>query len=206
MPTLEIHSVGPPPERHSNRIVAEMMKHLARQHSQLWETIEAITQDPHTRDGNPRAQRKIEARVKAAGAKHRRLEPGKRGRYRLFVNDWVGWNVAVDKRSKLMTRYLINRGLRIGNLCSKARALSNKILCTGCFVCDSSFTKPGRPTLASENTARPHTCDRHYWRRGLNPYRNYGGTRSRGLLASNSTRRNSRSVSRQKCRDDFQAT
>ena len=78
-----------------------MMKHLARQHSQLWETIEAITQDPHTRDGNPRAQRKIEARVKAAGAKHTRLEPGKRGRYRLFVNDWVGWNVAVDKRIQI---------------------------------------------------------------------------------------------------------
>jgi hypothetical protein len=95
---LEITSVGPPPERHADRVVAEMMRHLARQHAHLWATIEEITKNPRVRDGNPRAQRKVD---KAAGAHLTNLEPGKRGRYHLFVHGWVGWDAAANDRIKI---------------------------------------------------------------------------------------------------------
>jgi hypothetical protein len=56
MTVLEIQSVGAPPERHADRIVADMMRHLAEQQASLWETVNDVTKSPHTRDGNPRAQ------------------------------------------------------------------------------------------------------------------------------------------------------
>jgi hypothetical protein len=74
-----------------------MLTHLARQHAIVWQTINSVARDPTTRDGNPRAQKKLEARVKAAGARTR-LEPGKRGRYRLGISTWVGYNPLTDKR------------------------------------------------------------------------------------------------------------
>jgi hypothetical protein len=98
MTVLEIQSVGAPPEKHADRIVSLMLRHLAQQHAKLWETVNDITKSPHTRDGNPRAQRKLEARIKALGVNFVHLEPGKRGRYRLSVNGWTGFDPAVDRR------------------------------------------------------------------------------------------------------------
>jgi hypothetical protein len=85
MPALEIQSVGAPPEKHADRVVAEMMRHLAKQHAEMWDTIKSAAHGPFVRDGNPRAQRKLAEKVKAAGAKYVHLEPGKRGKYRLSV-------------------------------------------------------------------------------------------------------------------------
>ena len=98
MTVLEIQSVGAPPERYANRVVADMMRHLAEQQASLWETVNDITKSPHTRDGNPRAQRKLEAKIKALGVNFVHLEPGKRGRYRLSVNGWTGFDPAVCRR------------------------------------------------------------------------------------------------------------
>jgi hypothetical protein len=57
MTVLEIQSVGAPPERHADRIVAEMMRHLAQQHASLWEAVNDITKSPHTRDGKAAARK-----------------------------------------------------------------------------------------------------------------------------------------------------
>jgi hypothetical protein len=96
--TLEINSVGPPPVRHADRIVGAMMRHLAQQHSLLWEIVENIMRGPHVRDGNARAQAKLEARIKQAGAFFTKLEPGKRGKYKLTVFDWTGYDRDADRR------------------------------------------------------------------------------------------------------------
>jgi hypothetical protein len=98
MTNLEIHSVRAPPELHANRVVANMMRHLAERHAEVWQVIIAITKDPMARDGNARAQKKLEAKVKAAGAAWTDLIPGKRGKYKLFIASWVGWNPATNSR------------------------------------------------------------------------------------------------------------
>jgi hypothetical protein len=94
----EIRSVGAPPEMHANRIVAEMLRYLAQEHAELWNVIHAITRDPLARDGNPRAQAKLEAKVKAAGADFTHLVPGKRGKYSLRVFACTGWDPVRDRR------------------------------------------------------------------------------------------------------------
>jgi hypothetical protein len=75
-----------------------MMGHLARQHASLWQIVEQVTKGPHVRDGNPRAQAKLEAKIKAAGAFFTRLQTGKRGRYKLIIFDWTGWDRDADRR------------------------------------------------------------------------------------------------------------
>jgi hypothetical protein len=39
-----------------------------------------------------------EIKVEASGASWTHLEPGKRGKYRLAVSSWVGWNPSLDRR------------------------------------------------------------------------------------------------------------
>jgi hypothetical protein len=51
-PALEIQSVGPPPEIHAGRVIAAMLKDMARQHARVWQAIHDITRDPHARDGS----------------------------------------------------------------------------------------------------------------------------------------------------------
>ena len=48
------------------------------------------------RDGNPRSQARLEAKVKAAGGMQTFLTTGKRGRYCLRAYSWIGWNQATD--------------------------------------------------------------------------------------------------------------
>lgn len=91
---LQIESVGPPPERHADRVVAEMMRQLARDHSRLWDTIAKVAAD--SSDGSPRAQRKMEERIKRAGALTTELRPGKRGRYTLLIYDLTGYDQRRD--------------------------------------------------------------------------------------------------------------
>src|SRR5262245_61807011 len=85
-----IQSIGPPPQRHADRVVGEMMRDLARKHADMWLIIrEAIE---NSADGNPHAQRRMEERVKRAGALKTYLSPGKRGRYSLVFYDITGWD------------------------------------------------------------------------------------------------------------------
>jgi hypothetical protein len=93
--TLSIRTPGPPPERHADRLVAEMLRHLAIKRALLSNKIvEALVTSS---DGSPRAQRKMHDRVLRAGANRALLEPGKRGRYTLFYFDWTGWDPARGK-------------------------------------------------------------------------------------------------------------
>jgi hypothetical protein len=56
-----------------------MISQLAREHAQRWDAIRALTDDPRVRDGNPRSQARLEAKVKAAGGMQTFLTPGKKG-------------------------------------------------------------------------------------------------------------------------------
>jgi len=94
-----IQSLGAPPERHADRVVAEMMQHLAQTRAHLWPAIcEAIDSSS---DGSPKAQRKMAGRIKRAGALDIVLAPGKRGRYLLTIYDWTGWDPFQDKEISL---------------------------------------------------------------------------------------------------------
>jgi hypothetical protein len=84
-----IQSVGLPPERHADRVVAAMMRQLAETRKTLWETIAETIAD--SSDGSPKAQRKMEQRIRRAGAVRTELTPGKRGRYTLLIYDFTGW-------------------------------------------------------------------------------------------------------------------
>jgi len=99
---LQIESIGRPPERHADRVVAEMMRQLARDRSRLWDTISEVV--ANSSDGSPRAQRKMEKRIKRAGALTTDLWPGKRGRYTLMVYDLCGWDAQRDAAIQLGDR------------------------------------------------------------------------------------------------------
>jgi hypothetical protein len=86
-----IQSLGPPPERHADRIVAEMLRHLAQQRAALFPAIAAAL--VQSSDGGPRAQRRMQERVERAGAIASHLTPGKRGCYELVFYDLAGWDV-----------------------------------------------------------------------------------------------------------------
>jgi len=85
-----IQSLGPPPERHADRVVAEMLRDLARKHAALAVAIPVAFGS--SADGSPKAQAKMAERIRRAGAYHVQLYPGKRGRYQLLVHDFVGWD------------------------------------------------------------------------------------------------------------------
>lgn len=89
---LGILSIGPPPERHADRVVAAMLRQLAQTRAHLFPAICAALQS--SSDGTPQAQRKLERRIKEAGALSTLLTPGKRGRYTLHFCDCTGWDPA----------------------------------------------------------------------------------------------------------------
>jgi hypothetical protein len=96
---IQIQSIGPPPEKHADRVVAEMLRLTAADHAKVWTAIQdAIVSSS---DGSPKAQRKMEARIRAAGAHRTHLTPGKRGRYDLQIYDLSGWDPARDAEIKL---------------------------------------------------------------------------------------------------------
>jgi hypothetical protein len=86
----EIGSVGLPHAIHADRVIGLMLQQLAQRNAQLWAAIHALTKDPHGRDGNPRAQAKLEAKIKSLGALLTNLKPGKRGRYELRIYSLAG--------------------------------------------------------------------------------------------------------------------
>jgi hypothetical protein len=86
----QIQSIGPPPEKHADRVVAEMMRHLATQRAHLWPAIHDVI--ANCKDGSPKAQRKMADRINAAGATYTKLTPGKRGKYCLEIFDMTGWD------------------------------------------------------------------------------------------------------------------
>jgi hypothetical protein len=100
----KIQSIGPPPVRHSDRIVAEMMQVLAQHSAHLESTLKAILGS--FADGNPAAQKRMEARFRAAGNIFGQrvvatyLQPGKRGRYTFSLSFFSGWDFQRDEEIK----------------------------------------------------------------------------------------------------------
>jgi hypothetical protein len=93
--TLEIQSVGLPPEQHANRVTAELLRDLARKRAQIELAIGAAIES--SKDGNPKAQAKMAERIRRAGAEHVSLTPGKRGRYEITIYHWTGWDSTRDQ-------------------------------------------------------------------------------------------------------------
>jgi hypothetical protein len=100
-PPQIITAGGAPPERHAKRVVGEWIQILAHRNAVLWDVVQRIAQDPHTRDGSPGAQRKLEAQVKRAGADHTILETGGHGNFSLCAFSWVGWDPIADRVIKI---------------------------------------------------------------------------------------------------------
>jgi hypothetical protein len=92
--TTHIQSLGAPPERHADRKIAEMLQEISRVTAELLPNIRAVVAS--SSDGNPVAQRKLEARLKRVGAHGTILKPGKRGKYRIGFFTWSGWDPATD--------------------------------------------------------------------------------------------------------------
>jgi hypothetical protein len=87
-----IQSLGPPPEKHADRIVAEMLKLIVVAHAKCWPAIRTALK---TADGNPAAQERMHRKLKAAVGGFMlgsMLMPGKRGRYCLSFVCLAGWN------------------------------------------------------------------------------------------------------------------
>jgi hypothetical protein len=92
---LGIQSVGLPPEQHADRVIAEMLRDLARKRAQIELAIGAAIKS--SKDGNPKAQAKMAERMRRAGAEHVTLTPGKRGRYEITIYHWTGWDPIGDQ-------------------------------------------------------------------------------------------------------------
>jgi hypothetical protein len=89
-----IVSVGPPPERYADRVVAEMLRQIAAIRGRLWTDIEKIMD--RRSDGNSRGQQKMVERLNQIDGADMflafMLKPGKRGRYELDIFDVRGWD------------------------------------------------------------------------------------------------------------------
>jgi len=57
-----IQSIGPPPERHADRIIGEMMRKLAHDRAQLWDGVAKVFYSSGW-SGGVRAQRRMAQRM-----------------------------------------------------------------------------------------------------------------------------------------------
>lgn len=92
---IQIQSEGLPPERHADRIIAQMMRQLAREHAYHWPRLVDIVSQ--CKGGSPKAQQKLKQRLERAGALAPHLESGKRGKYELWFYSIFGWNAQKDR-------------------------------------------------------------------------------------------------------------
>jgi hypothetical protein len=82
-----------PPERHADRIVAEMLQMIVRVHADIQAAIHAAFADRS--DGNPKGQQRMVRKLRDSGGRllfDAVLQPGKRGRYTLILTECIGWN------------------------------------------------------------------------------------------------------------------
>jgi hypothetical protein len=92
LPTIQ--SLGSPPEKHADRIVADMLRVIARARRKRWPAIHDAL--GYSSAGNPKAQRKMLARFEEAARPfclNAHLEPGKRGHYVLTFACLEVWDV-----------------------------------------------------------------------------------------------------------------
>jgi len=98
LPTIK--SVGLPPEKHSDRIVGEMLRVIVTARQQSWSRIHAVLNNSAV--GNPKAQAKLVAKLKEAARPFMigvHLQPGKRGSLssRVCVPRWLECRDQTDR-------------------------------------------------------------------------------------------------------------
>jgi hypothetical protein len=117
--TITITSLAAPPERHADRVIAEMMQRLAAQSAHIRVTVREIV-EATAADGGPRGQERLRKRIDAAGTTLGRsnvrtaLEPGKRGKYAIRFIFWTGWDRDREAEIKVGDPILNGRRLCIG--------------------------------------------------------------------------------------------
>jgi hypothetical protein len=77
-------------------VISEALAGLSREHAQRWAFIENLVKNPRVRDGCPKSQMRLEAKVRAAGGVQTSLRTGTKGRYSLRAYSWIGWDPATD--------------------------------------------------------------------------------------------------------------
>jgi hypothetical protein len=93
----KIKSIGLPPEKHADRVVAEMMRWIVEAQMRRWARVQHVVSN--CKDGNPRSQERMIRRLKEAGGVFFFdvfLDPGKRGKFVYHLLDVAGWNPAAD--------------------------------------------------------------------------------------------------------------
>lgn len=88
-----IRSVGPPPELHADRIVAEMLRVIVKASAQRMTLMGRTLAE--SADGNPKAQAKLLKKLEDIAGPFLLgsfLQPGKRGRYVLHLFAIDGWD------------------------------------------------------------------------------------------------------------------
>jgi hypothetical protein len=80
-------------------VSSEMLRDLAAHRAMLLPAIQAAISC--SRDGPPRAQLKMAARIRQAGAIYVDLKPGKRGRYEIDIYEWTGWDPIANSEIKV---------------------------------------------------------------------------------------------------------
>ncbi len=94
-PIIADNVVGPPPDRHAERVVGEMLRWLLVEYNQTTERVNGLLDVDKM--GSPTAQRRVFERVKRAFGPlvfRHELEEGKRGRFRVAIYDWAVWDAA----------------------------------------------------------------------------------------------------------------
>jgi hypothetical protein len=68
-------SIDAPPERHADRVIAEMLRELTKTRAQIGPAmVEAVRQ---SKDGGPRAQQRMAERIRKAGVMNVSLKTGR---------------------------------------------------------------------------------------------------------------------------------
>jgi hypothetical protein len=93
-----IASIAEPPERHADRVVAQMIRFLIAERQRATPAMMQILKTAP--DASPAQQARMVERLRAvAGSSIRRmdLKPGKRGKWQISITDWTGWDDGRDQ-------------------------------------------------------------------------------------------------------------
>ena len=89
----QITSIGPPPDRHAQRVVKEILNYLLVEQERL--RAPAVGLIDVDRMGTPIGQKRVADRLRGALgplALSVHLETGRRGKFKLLLSEWSIWN------------------------------------------------------------------------------------------------------------------
>jgi hypothetical protein len=106
-----IQSIGPPPERHADRVVAEMLRWLKAEGDRLMVRVDAMLAAEGPPPGSPRAQQRFAMRLAKAADQLLLgiwLKPGKRGKFKLFMSVWGVLAEGTDKPQVVLGTFVFD--------------------------------------------------------------------------------------------------